>query len=112
MMLNGSQPLAPDAITVARYDRDAPAVPRGDYGRYPTNYRLTLIDGRTRRVYVDVYSNGGGTPYVVIRGEVAYLTDESIRRMERDACTRPRDGYPGHQGMAGYGYCVNCERAL
>ena len=59
----------------------APAAPRygqtaTGYGpKIPTRYRLTLTDGRTRRVYVAQYGNSGSA-YVIRGGESVYLSSD------------------------------------
>lgn len=53
--------LAPGAVAAIHVDDAAPRNPyAGGYGHaIPTRYRLTLSDGRTRRVYVMQYGNSG-----------------------------------------------------
>ena len=70
----GRSELTPANVVEYIADEHAPQTMR-DYGpKIPTRYRLKLTDGRTRRVYVDVYGNGGGTPYVLIGGGTFYLS--------------------------------------
>jgi hypothetical protein len=65
------QELHRDNVTHIRY---APIVVRRQVGQLPTPWKLTLTDGRERRVYVLQYANGGATPYVLIAGVTHYLS--------------------------------------
>ncbi|UJD20831.1 hypothetical protein SEA_ALUMINUMJESUS_96 [Microbacterium phage AluminumJesus] len=58
---SGIRELAPGAVAAIHVDDVTPRNPyAGGYGRaIPTRYRLTLSDGRTRRVYVVQYGNSG-----------------------------------------------------
>jgi hypothetical protein len=63
-----------DAVTAVHTDARAPQSTMGadGYGETGTRYRLTLADGRTRRVYVRQYGNAG-TVGVYVRGVFASL---------------------------------------
>ena len=52
------------------------------YGpKVPTRYRLTLTDGRTRRVYSAQYGNSGSA-YVMRAGESIYLGSSAEAALE------------------------------
>lgn len=53
--------LAPGVVSAIHVDDHAPFSPyvTGYGSAIPTRYRLTLSDGRTRRVYVAQYGNSG-----------------------------------------------------
>jgi len=65
--------ILPDDVAAIAVDELTP--PASGYGTgVRTRFHLTLTDGRRRRVCVDVYGNGGGTPYVTRAGQRAYLS--------------------------------------
>jgi len=71
-------------VVGARVDATAPAYGRGagGYGRkIPTRYRLTLTDGRERRIYSGVLGNGA-VLYIVRGGEDTYITGDVERVLE------------------------------
>ena len=80
--------LAPGVVTAIYVDAAAPRNPYVEgYGpAIPTRYRLTLADGRTRRVYVAQYGNAG-SPYVNVTEDGvkvrAYLDTETEHDLER-----------------------------
>ena len=61
-----------DVVAILVDERTPPAPASGTGVR--TRFHLTLADGRRRRVRVDVYGNGGATPYVIRDGRRAYLS--------------------------------------
>ena len=82
--------LAPGAVTAIHCDADAPRNPYvGGYGpAIPTRYRLTLADGRTRRVYVAQYGNAGSAYVNVTEDGVkvwAFLDTETEHDLYRPA---------------------------
>lgn len=68
-----------DAIVATFVDWAPPAVrvSADGYGDLPTRYRVRTTDGRTRRVYVTHFANGGGTPWVKVAGRQTYLTPQA-----------------------------------
>ena len=69
--------LSPSDVAGIAIDDVAPG-PHGaadGYGTHATRYRVKLTDGRWRRVYVDVFGNGGAV-YVKRAGERAYVSTE------------------------------------
>ena len=82
--------LAPGAVTAIHCDAAAPYNPYSSgYGSaIPTRYRLTLTDGRTRRVYVAQYGNAGSAYVNVTEGGVkvwAFLDTETEHDLQRPA---------------------------
>lgn len=67
------RPIGFEHVTDAHVDDTTPRPPTSGYGEHATPYRLRLDDGRVRRVYVLVYGNGGGMPYVKRAGARHYL---------------------------------------
>jgi hypothetical protein len=83
-MSNAIKHLPLSAVVGASIDATAPAYGRdaSGYGRkVPTRYRVTLDDGRARRVYVAALGNGGSA-YVVRGGENVYITGDVERVIE------------------------------
>jgi hypothetical protein len=71
----GAPWLNPGAVIAIAADTSAPRYGRSASGygsRIPTRYRVTLCDGRVRRVYVMAYGNSGSA-YVTINGRPVFL---------------------------------------
>ena len=71
-----------DVLDVA-VDKEHPRNPYSSgYGRkIPTQYKLTLKNKRTYRVYIMQYSNSGST-YILQKGEVFFLDSDTEHTME------------------------------
>lgn len=82
--------LAPGAVTAMHCDADAPRNPYASgYGpAIPTRYRLTLADGRTRRVYVAQYGNAGSA-YVNVTVDGVKVWAHLDAETEHDLWKRP-----------------------